>query len=172
MNTSLWVSPSTQSSYLSQTRSLFARQNEETSKSAADILEIGGNSDVSTKDAMNIVVERSMERIRALVDDARAQLGIPEDAVLDTSPEATAGRIADFALGFYGKWREKHTELAEEDARNQFAGFIGAAIDQGFAEARGILSALNVLNPDVETGIAKTYSIIQQRMQDFVKNGL
>ena len=136
-----------------------------------DTVQFGANGAVSNGQAMQVVLERAFEQLRAVVTEARDQLGIPEGTVLDTSPEATAHRIADFALGAFDRWHENHGELGEEEAREQFAAFIGGAISQGIEEARGILTALKALTPEVNTNIDTTYSIIQDRLNDFVLNG-
>lgn len=136
-------------------------------KKTGDRVDLGQRA-LSSAQAMNIVMERALDKLRGVVDDARAQLGLPEDAVIDTFPEATANRIADFALGAFGVWQKNHGDLVEEDAREQFASFIGGAIQQGIQEARGILSALNALNGEVDTNINTTWDIIQQRLSEFV----
>jgi len=147
-----------------KTTSVFAR---DTKSKASDRVDLGQQA-LSSAQAMNIVMERALDKLRGVVNDARAQLGLPEDAVIDTSPKATANRIADFAIGAFSYWYKNHNELAEDDAREQFAGFIGGAIQQGIQEARGILSALNALNGEVDTNINNTWDIIQQRLSDFV----
>ena len=136
-----------------------------------DRVEFGTSNKVSNDQAMNMVLERAMEKLRAVVGDARAELGIPEGAVLDTSPEATAQRIADFALGFFGKYAENNGLQDDEEGRKQFADFIGGAIDQGISEARDILFALNALNDDVTGQIDQTSELVHQRLDDFVANG-
>ena len=133
-----------------------------------DLLDLGQSGGLTNEKAMGIVVERAMAQLRAVVTDARAQLGIPEGQALDTSPEATANRIADFALGAFGAWHKNHSELGEEDARKEFASFIGGAIQQGISEARGILEALNALNGEVNSNIDKTWGFIQERLDNFV----
>jgi len=135
-----------------------------------DILDIGKGQPPTGDQSMQIVLERAMDKLRSVVTDARAALGIPEGTEIDTSPEATANRIADFALGAFDNWLKNHAGLADEDARKQFAGFIGGAIQQGISEARGILGALNALNPDVNTNIDWTWDVIQTRLNDFVAN--
>ncbi len=124
----------------------------------------------SAAEASGIIVERAMERLRQVVNDARAELGIPEGAMLDTSPEATAQRIVDFALGFFDQYFENHRELSEDDAREEFATFIGAAIQQGIQEAQDILGVLNAFNPDVESLIGTIESIVQERLDAFAAN--
>jgi len=139
---------------------------------ARDTVSLGTGERISTRQATEIVIERAMEKLRAVVDNAREELGIPEGAVIDTSPEATAGRIADFALGFFPKYAENHGLNDDEEGRKQFADFIGGAIQQGIGEARSILMSLSALNPEIESNISSTWDIIQQRLDDFVANGL
>lgn len=136
-----------------------------------DSVSFGGGGKVGTAGAMNIVVERAFEKLRAVVDEARAELGLAPDATLDTSPEATANRIADFALNFFGKYAENHGLADDEAGRQQFVDFIGKAIGQGIEEARGILTSLNAINGEIDSNISTTADVIQQRLNDFVKNG-
>ena len=136
-----------------------------------DTLELGKKNKVSTAQAQNVLLERAYNKLKSVVDQARADLGIPEGAVIDTSPEATADRIVEFALGAFQSYWGSHPELGEEEARGEFAAFIGAAIGQGIDEARGILGALNALNPEVDGNIDKTAAIIEQRLNDFIENG-
>jgi len=133
-----------------------------------DQLELGRGEPLSRGQAMNIVLERSMAKLQAVVTEAREALGIPQDAVLDTSAEATGNRIADFALFFFEKWGENHPELAGEEARGEYASFIGGAIEQGIAEARGILSALNALSPELNGQIDATWQVVQTRLDEFI----
>ncbi len=133
-----------------------------------DIVQFGGKG-LSNDESMQIIFERAMDKLRGVVDAARAELGIPEGATIDTSPEATAGRIVDFALGNFGHFYDNHPELGEDEARAQFAEFIGGAINQGIQEASGILAALNALNPDVESMIETISSIINERLAAFAQ---
>ena len=131
-----------------------------------------GQGPVPVEEAMQMVVERSMEKLRSVVGQAREELGLPEGVQIDTSPEATANRIADFALGFFDKYAENNGIENNEEGRRQYAEFIGGAIAQGIDEARGILQSLNALNPDVTANIDKTAGLVQQRLDDFAANGL
>ena len=126
-----------------------------------------GAGGISDAEFQRIVLERAFEKLRAVVDDARAELGIPEGAVVDTSAEATAQRIVEFALSKFEYYQENHPELGEDEARAQFAEFIGGAILQGIQEASDILIALNALNPDSELKIDTIGSIIQERLDAF-----
>ncbi len=166
---SLNTTASTYSATLSNRTSILANS---TKKAEKDTAEFGLNGELSVEESMNIVVERALDKLRGVVTKAREELGLPEDAVLDTSPEATADRIATFALGAWSKYAQQHKLEDTEENRKQFADFIGGAINQGISEARGILGALNALTNEVDGNITKTSNIIQQRLQDFITNGL
>lgn len=85
----------------------------------------------------------------------------------DTSPQATAERIVGFATNFYQAFRQQNPQLDDEDGLEQFMQEIGKGIDQGFADARDILTGLKKLEGKVATDIDETYSLIQQGLQDF-----
>lgn len=132
-----------------------------------------GKAGVSPAKAQSILLERAYNQLRGIVGDAKDALGIPEGLEIDTSPEATANRIADFALGFFDKFLQNSPELANDEAgRGVFADFIGAAIGQGIQEARDILGALSALSPNIQNNIDSTASIIQDRLDQFVLNGI
>lgn len=136
-----------------------------------DELVLGQGGQLNDFDKANLVVERALDKLRAVVGDARQQLGLPENAQIDTSPDATAGRIADFALGFFDQYAKKNGLEDNEQGRKAFADFIGGAISKGIEEARGILGSLNALDGNTSSNIDKTSDIIQQKLDDFVKNG-
>ena len=149
------------------------RRTETTQLSAVisgDKVEIGYNK-VSVEETIRVVTEKSLEKLLSVVNDARAELGIPEGAVIDTSPEATAGRIVDFALGAFSHFQDNHPELEGEEARQAFSEFIGGAIEQGVQEARDILTALNALDDGTNTLIDNISQIIKERLDLFVTGG-
>lgn len=85
----------------------------------------------------------------------------------DTSPQATADRIVGFATNFYQAFREQNPDLNDEDGLEQFMQEIGKGIDQGFADARDILTGLKKLEGKVASDIDETYSLIQQGLKEF-----
>jgi hypothetical protein len=127
---------------------------------------------VPPNEALNLLREKALAQLRNIVDQARADLNIPESAMLDTSPEGTADRIANFALGFFSKYAENNGLADDEAGRQKYADFIGKAINKGIGEARDILTGLQVLSPEVGNTIDQTADIIGQRLADFVKSGL
>ena len=136
-----------------------------------DRLEIGQQQKVSTAEANQIVLEKAMARIRAIVAKAREDLGLSENAELDTSVEATAERIGDFALKFYDRWRENHTEFeSEADAKAAYVELIGGAVAKGVDEARGIVSSLGGMTEEVDNNISEILALVQERLAAFAAN--
>lgn len=83
------------------------------------------------------------------------------------TPEKTAQRIVSMTTGFYASYSEQHPEMDEEERINSFLEVIGSGIDQGFAEARDILSGMQVLEGGIKDGVDKTYELVQQGLSAF-----
>lgn len=85
------------------------------------------------------------------------------------SPEATAGRIFDFAVSFYGRYLDNHKSEDTEAVRQEFADMMTKAVDMGFKLAKDITGEL----PE---GVAKivneTYSIVMDHFKAFVSGDL
>ena len=152
----------------SSSKATTTRTSDKATSTLKDKLDLGQSAPLSKEQTNAIILDRAYNKLRSVVDGARAELGLPEGSTLDISAEATAQRIGDFALNFFDKYLEKHPEVSGEAARKQFADFIGAAIGQGIEEASGILESLSALDPDVTTKIDSIGQLIQKRLDDFV----
>ena len=137
---------------------------------AAARLEVRG--EVTTTETLDRARERAFAQLRGVVDEARAALNLPEGQAIDTSPEATGERIANFALRFFNDFAENNGLEDTPEGRQQFADFIGGAIGQGIEEAREILQGLEVLSPSVTQLIDDTAAVVDNILNDFVENGL
>ncbi len=85
------------------------------------------------------------------------------------SPEATSGRILDFAKSFYpmsDAFKKSGGDTPE--AREEFAELMRGAIQKGFDQALGSLGAVPKNTMD---GINKTHELTMNGLDDFVKNG-
>lgn len=89
------------------------------------------------------------------------------DNQVDYSPEATADRIVSFATQFFSIHQQQNSNMSLNDQLDSFMGIIGGAIDNGFKEARDILSGLKVLQGDIADGVDKTYGLVQEGLQAF-----
>lgn len=97
-----------------------------------------------------------------------SSVGDAYESGLDFSPEATAERIVSFSTQFLSSYRDQHPEMSEEESLTSFVEIISGGIDQGFSEAKGILSGLKVLEGDIASNIDETYELVQKGLQSFV----
>jgi len=86
---------------------------------------------------------------------------------VDNSPEATSERVVSFATQFFGLYQEQNSGMSFDDQLSEFMDIIGGAIDQGFGEARDILTNLKVLEGEIAEGVDQTYSLVRQGLQEF-----
>lgn len=83
------------------------------------------------------------------------------------SPDNTANRIADFALGGFANFGGGSAASENSEAsRQRFADYILPAIDKGIADARKILGNLP---EEISGNIDKTRDLIGKRFDTFVK---
>ena len=76
--------------YQSSTKVSATKIYETSAQPAQDTLDLGKGEPLSKEQTNALILERAFNKLRSVVDDARAELGIPEGAELDTSAEATA----------------------------------------------------------------------------------
>jgi hypothetical protein len=108
------------------------------------------------------------------INEALKSLGVDKtieqstDEGLDVSPEATADRIVAFSTNFFPLYLKQNPEMEEQEALTKFIDVIAGGIEQGFSEAKEVLTGLNVLEGDVASNIEKTYELVQQGLSNFV----
>jgi len=141
-----------------------------TKTKSTDRLDIGSEK-ITVGSAFRVLTDRVLAQIKAAVDEARAVLGV-SPGLLDTSPEATADRIFNFAVGFFEAYRSQHPELDDETARESFVDLVGGAVQQGIQEARDILTAIAPISESVNAGIDKIAQILENRFTQFLERSV
>jgi len=139
-----------------------------TETKSPDRLDIGSDG-ISIGDATKVVTDRVLARIKEAVDEAKAMLGI-SPGPLDTSPEATADRIFNFAAGFFQAYRIQHPELDDETSRESFVDLVWGAVQQGIQEARDILTAIAPIDESVNDSIDTIAQILENRFTQFLES--
>lgn len=86
------------------------------------------------------------------------------------SPEATAGRIVDFATMFFPLSDEFKDGGDTEETRKAFSERMGKAIQKGFDDAIGTLGGN--YSGTVGEGVDKTHELVFKGLDDFVKKGM
>jgi hypothetical protein len=111
--------------------------------------------------------QASVAQLMEIVGDAAKKLGVGDLATFDTSPEATADRIANFAIGMYSIYKKQNPDMEETDRLEKYDKMIRRAINKGFREAAAILKGVNAMTRPVEKNILETYDLVQKRLDDF-----
>ena len=88
---------------------------------------------------------------------------------MDFSPGATAKRIVDVSLSFFGSFQQNHADWDGAAQISGFAELITGAIEEGFASAKDLLAGLGDIAPMVQTGIDETFDLTIQGIDSFVE---
>lgn len=121
----------------------------------------------SQNDPLALVYKSAIE---SLNDTLKADFGenaIQAGASQDNSPEGTAGRIVSLTTAFFDAFKRQHPGEDESAVLQNFMDTIGSGIEQGFKEAREILTGLNVLKDGIAGNVDKTYELVQKGLADF-----
>lgn len=135
--------------------------------------------DVSIKSAntsLALLYRTAIDRINTLLEPELGPNAIGDTATPVQTPEATAGRILSLSTAFYDAYAaqsQNKDKDAETVARN-FVDLIRGGFEQGFGEAKDILTGLGVMGKDspIEQGISKTYALVMQGFDDFLASKL
>lgn len=139
----------------------------------------------SQNDPLSLVYKSAIENLNDILKPELGDNAIQNAASQDNSPEATAGRILSFIKSAFGLFSQNNKTSSSTDGTDgadgadadntkrdanidKFMSLIQKGVDQGFDEARGILSSLKVLNGDIASNIDKTYEILKKGIADFV----
>ncbi|EMR13877.1 hypothetical protein MPL1_03078 [Methylophaga lonarensis MPL] len=124
--------------------------------------------------SMSLLLKTAIEGINDALKDDFGDNAIQNayEQGIDVSPEATADRIVQMSTAFFDAYYASRQDMPLEEALQSFVEVIGRGIDQGFKEARDILSGLQVLQGEIASNIDKTYDLVQQGLQDFLQQRL
>lgn len=122
----------------------------------------------SQNDPLSLVYKTAIENINEILKPQLGDNAIQKASTQDNSPEATAGRILSFIQGAFAMYSQYNKDDDQGSAIDKFMALTQKGVDQGFGEARNILSSLNVLNGDIASNIDKTYELLKKGIADFV----
>lgn len=151
---------------VSAAASLRKRLNVQILQSSLEVtIQAGGKS-------QELVFRAAIDRINELLAPELGPDAIQGAMDQDNSPEATAGRILSLATGFYEAYAGQHPGEDGDQLAKNFVDLIRGGFEQGFNEAKDILEGLNVLSGDIESGIMKTFDLVQKGLDDFLAGKL
>lgn len=82
-------------------------------------------------------------------------------------PEATAGRIVDFAVSFFPMFAADNPDMPHEEQVEAYREMVEGAVDEGFKEALQILGALP---NEISEGIEQTRSLVDEKLDSFFRS--
>lgn len=118
--------------------------------------------------SQELVFRAAIDRINELLAPELGPDAIQGAMGQDNSPEATAGRILSLSTGFYDAYAAQHPGADGDQLVRNFVDLIRGGFEKGFNEAKDILKGLDVLSGDVESGIMKTFDLVQKGLDDFL----
>lgn len=123
----------------------------------------------SNNDTLSLLYKTALEGINKELEPTLGKNAAQKayQSGIDTSPEATAERIVSFATSLFSIYQKQHGAEDTTQQLDDFLGVIGKGIEQGFADAKEILTGLKVFEGDVETGVADTYGLVMKGLQAF-----
>lgn len=119
-------------------------------------------------DSQALLFRTAIDRINEVLGTSEGPDALQKAAAQDNSPEATAGRILSFTTGLFAAYAAKRGDDDPQQVAKDFVDVIRGGFEKGFNEAKDILKGLNVLSGDVESGIGKTYDLVQKGLDDFL----
>ena len=142
---------------------------EEKTANLVDVVEIGRPIDADF--AAQVLQDSLEERLNAMLESAGVESTVADLLASDAdfSPQATAGRIVDFAVGFYEAYQQNHEG---EEGKAQLEGFvqlIKGAIEEGFAGAQELLGRLGDISGEIQTNIDETFDLTMKGIDDFTE---
>ncbi|MCE1172405.1 MAG: DUF5610 domain-containing protein [Azovibrio sp.] len=148
---------------------------ERQSQQASNVRIMEASMSVSIKagdDSMALLFRSAIDRINEVLAPEQGPDAIQNAMGQDNSPEATAGRILSLSTGFYEAYAAQHPGEDPETLASNFVDLIRGGFEKGFNEAVDILKGLQVFQGEVESGVMKTYELVQKGLDDFLAGKL
>jgi hypothetical protein len=120
--------------------------------------------------------ERLAKQVSDLKESLEARYGKADEAAADDLPPGDRGRsLANYAISLFSGFLERsslgeNAKLGEGEAvRDDYVGMMRQAIDDGFAEARGVYEGLNQMDSELGARIDETFKAVRKRLDAFAK---
>lgn len=114
----------------------------------------------------------AIERINELLSPTLGPDAIQAKMSEDNSPEATAGRILSLSTGFFDAYAAQRPDDDPDQVAKDFVNLIRGGFEKGFGEAQEILQGLKVFSGEIESGIMKTFELVNKGYDEFLASKL
>jgi len=153
-----------------QVSELAHARNAERKQSGGDVSDESVSLSVSAEPE-TLVLQTALQGINDALQDTLGDNAIQAayDANMDVSSESTAERIVSSSMQNFPVFQEQHPDLTPDEALTMFVDIVNEGIEAGFAEAKDVLSSLNVLEgADNASMIDETLASVHEKLQLFV----
>lgn len=128
-----------------------------------------GAADKSNDKSMRIFFREVLDKLNTELGE---EFAVTEDRMASErddfwSPENTAERIVNGALGHFDTFKKQHPDLTEPEQVEQFLAKITKSIDQGFGEAVKVLDGLGVYAGNIKDNAEATRALVDERLAAF-----
>ena len=139
------------------------------SVAAADVVEV--NTRVDAGFVSQVLQDSLEERLDAALQKAGVEMSASEllASGTDTSPQATAGRIVEFAVSFYAAYQGNQQDEERTAQLQGFVELIKGAVEEGFAGAREVLSGFAELSEGIQEDIDQTFELTMKGIDRFAE---
>lgn len=116
----------------------------------------------------------AVEQLNAVLEPELGANTTQNVAGQDNSVEATASRILSLSTGFFEAYAARYPDKDPETVAKDFVSLIRGGFEKGYAEAKDILSGLNIMGDSspIAAGIAKRISWCKKAVTIFWKASL
>lgn len=114
----------------------------------------------------------AIERINELLSPTLGPDAIQARMSEDNSPEATAGRILSLSTGFFDAYAAQRPDDDPDQVAKDFVDLIRGGFEKGFGEAQEILQGLKVFSGDIESGVMRTFELVNKGYDEFLASKL
>ena len=122
--------------------------------------------------SQTLVFRAAIDRINELLAPTLGPDAIQGKMSEDNSAEATAGRILSLSTGFFDAYAAQRKGDDPDQVAKDFVSLIRGGFEKGFKEASEILQGLKVFSGDIESGVMKTYELVNKGYDDFLASKL
>lgn len=122
--------------------------------------------------SQELVFRAAIDRINEMLAPEMGPDALQGAMSQDNSPEATAERILSLSTGFYEAYAAQHPGKENDQLAKDFVDLIRGGFEKGFNEAVDILKGLEVFQAEVESGVTKTWDLVQKGLDDFLAGKL
>lgn len=122
--------------------------------------------------SQELVFRAAIDRINELLAPEMGADAIQGAMGQDNSAEGTSARILSLSTAQFDAYAAQRPNDDADQVVKDFVELIRGGFEKGFNEAKDILKGLDVFKGDVESGVMKTFDLVQKGLDDFLTGKL